>query len=113
MYEYENLNDSLNSFSRMLKGDFYFSAIIKLNEILSLSHVTYFQPALVNLNSNITFEQFKDFRLSSETDLTFIIIKNFLDFSVNFQLSYDSRPPTELHDYPLFYTLKNKLTFKF
>ncbi len=113
MYEYESLDDSLNSFSRMLKGDLYFSVVLRLNEILSLSHVTYYQPALVDLGSNIPFEPFKDFRLSSETDLTFTIIKNFLEFSVNFQLSYDSRPPTELRDYPLFYSLKNKLTFKF
>ncbi len=113
MYEYELLDDSVNSFSRMLKGDLYFSGTLKLDDVLTVSHVTYYQPALFDLGSNIVFEPVKDFRLSSETSFSFTVIDDFMEFSVNVKISYDSRPPAELRDYPLFYSVENKLTFKF
>ncbi len=113
MYEYEQLSDSLKSYSRMIKGDFYMSGNLKINDRVSLTHVTYYQPALYDLGSSVKFELFKDFRLYSETNLNFNIIKKHLDYSLNFELSYDSRPPEELRNYPLFYNFANKLTIKF
>ena len=112
MFEYEQLSDSLKNFSRMIKGDFYVSGNVKIADRISLSHVTYYQPALANLGGTIKLEQFKDFRLYSETNLAFTIIKNFLEYSLDLMLSYDSRPPVELKNHPLFYTIENKLTIK-
>ncbi len=113
MYEYEQLSDSLKSFSRMMKGDFYISGNFKINDRVSLTHVTYYQPALYDLGSSVKFELFKDFRLYSETNINFTIIKKVLDYSLNIEFSYDSRPPQELRNYPLFYNFVNKLTIKF
>ena len=113
MYEYETLSDSLETETSMLKGDLYTSFIININDIFSFSHSTYYQPALWNFDNSSEFERFIDFRISTESAFTFSIIKNRLDFSIIFQMSYDSRPPIELIEKPLFYTMKNKLTFNF
>jgi len=113
MYEYEILSDSSNLLSKVLKGDFYISANIKISDLVDLVHVTYYQPALYNLSSQINFELIRDFRLSSETDINFKILNNHVSFSVNLIINYDSRPPAPLSQHPLFYSINNKLTFKF
>ncbi len=113
MYEQEILSDSLQTKTKNLKGDIYTSISLKITDNFYVSHVTYFQPALYDLGNYADFEYFSDFRLSSETVLTFSIIKNRLEFNIKYQMSYDSRPPIELIEKPLFYTLKNQLTFKF
>ncbi len=113
MYENEILSDSAHTITKQIKGDFYVSIGIKINDVFKFTNVTYYQPALLDLGSQKNFERFKDFRLSSETSLTFGIIKNLLQYSVIFNLSYDSRPPEELINKPMFYTFKNQLTIKF
>ncbi len=113
MYEHEILSDSNATQTMTLKGDFYISMSIKFNDYITLTHVTYYQPALYNLSQQNNFEPIKDFRMSSETELSFDIIKEHVKFSVDFNLNYDSRPPIEIANYPLFYSLNNKLSFKF
>ncbi len=113
MYEHEILTDSLATQTKTFKGDFYISTNIKLNENISFSHVTYYQPAFYSFSRQGDFEPVKDFRLASETEISFDIIKDHVKFSVGLNLNYDSRPPTEIANYPLFYSLTNKLSFKF
>ena len=113
MYEYEILSDSAETETNTFKGDLYTSFIVTINDIFSFSHVTYYQPALYSFSPLNDFEPFLDFRISTESAFNFSIIKDRLFFSVIFQMSYDSRPPIELEEYPMFYTMKNKLTFKF
>ncbi len=113
MYEKEILSDSLKTLTNYLRGNFYASFYFKLTKDTYISHVTYFQPALYDFNNTSNFYRFVDYRISSETTLTLSIIKNRLEYNMIYQLSYDAKPPIELKENPLFYTLKNKLTFKF
>lgn len=113
MYEQEILSDSLLTKTKNIKGDLYASVNLKLADNIHFSHVTYYQPALYNLGEFSNFERFSDFRLSSETEISFSIIKNKLEFNMKYQMSYDSRPPIELIDKPLFYTFKNQIVFMF
>lgn len=112
MYENEILSDSVNTNTKMLKGDIYISFSLKLKDYLFFSNVTYFQPALVDFNNYSNFERYKDFRIFSDFSFSFVILKN-LEFSVGFESSYDSRPPLELVNNKLFYDISNKLTYKF
>ncbi len=112
MYENEILSDSAKTTTKMLKGDIYSSLNLKLTDKLSFSNVTYYQPALANLNNYSEFERFKDFRIFSETSFSIKIFKK-LQYSLVFELSYDSRPPEELLTKPLFYNLTNQLTYNF
>jgi len=112
MYENEILLDSVNTNTIMLKGDFYMSFIVKINDYLFFSNVTYYQPALADFNNYSNFERFTDFRLFSDFSFSFVIFKN-LRYSLGFQSAYDSRPPLELVNHKLFYDVSNKLTYKF
>ena len=113
MYEYEVLSDSAQTLTQTLKGDLYHSLTIKFGKAIYLSHVTYYQPAILNLGGTKEYRPFVDFRLSTETSLTFVVIDDKLEISTDFNLSYDSNPPQELRDKPLFYSLSNKLRVKF
>jgi len=113
MYEHEILSDSLLTKTKNLKEDLYTAITLKIADNVYFSNVTYYQPALYDLGNSDNFEPFLDFRISSETELSFSIIKNKLEFNIKYQMSYDSRPPIELIHKPLFYTLKNQLIFNF
>ncbi len=112
MYENEQLSDSLETNTIMLKGDLYMSFSIKINDFMYFSNVTYYQPALFDLNTYSQFERYNDFRVFSDFSLSVKIVKN-LEFAVAFESAYDSRPPAELLNNKLFYDLSNKLTYKF
>lgn len=112
MYEKEVLSDSLSTVTEMLKGDIYMSLGVNITDNVHFSNVTYYQPALLDFRNMNNFEPINDFRLFSESSLSFIILKN-LEYSMVFELAYDSRPPTELINQPLFYNFKNKLSYKF
>ncbi|MBN2893971.1 MAG: DUF481 domain-containing protein [Bacteroidales bacterium] len=112
MYENEILSDSFNTTTKMIKGDLYWSLGLNFTETVSLKNVTYYQPAFFDLAKSPNFEAITDFRLFSELSLSFVILKN-LEYSAVFELAYDSRPPMELVEQPLFYNLKNQLVFKF
>lgn len=74
----------------------YLSGGFKITETFSINHVTYFQPNLEDF--------FGDFRISSETSLSFKISKK-LAFRTYFQLMYDERPPIPVPN--TMYTLSN------
>jgi Protein of unknown function, DUF481 len=112
MYEHEILSDSAATTTKMIKGDFYISLRMNLTKNVYFSNVTYYQPALFDVGAMSNFEPFSDFRLSSESSFSFVVFKN-IEYSTVFELAYDSRPPEELINQPLFYNLKNKLVFKF
>lgn len=112
MYEKEILSDSLNTLTSTLKADIYSSFSVSINDFLSFKNVVYYQPALINLNKYKDFELIKDYRLFIESSMKFQIYKNIF-YELQFQMSYDSRPPIELINTPLFYNFKNQLTFKF
>ncbi len=112
MYEKEYLTDSAQTVTESIKGDIYSSFSITFTDNFSFKNVVYYQPALVNLNNYKDFEFVKDYRLYLESSLKFKVFKNIF-YELQFQMSYDSRPPTELLNTPLFYTFKNQLTFKF
>lgn len=82
------LND--NRLSTYLSGGF------QVTETFSINHVTYFQPNLEDF--------FGDFRISSETSLSFKISKK-LTFRTYFQLMYDEQPPIPVPN--TMYTLSN------
>ncbi len=111
MYENEILSDSLKTTTKMFKGDLVFSISLNIAKTVNLKNVTYYQPALLDFDKNTIFE-FEDYRLFSESSLSFKIFKN-LEFSMIYELAYDSRPPEELLNIPLFYNFKNTLTYKF
>jgi hypothetical protein len=74
----------------------YLSGGFQITETFSINHVTYFQPNLEDF--------FGDFRISSETSLSFKISKK-LAFRTYFQLMYDERPPIPVPN--TMYTLSN------
>ncbi len=112
MYENEILSDSAHTNTKMIKASIYSSFGFVLTDKVCFNNVIYYQPALVDLASMNNFEPVEDFRLFSESSLSFQIFKK-IHFAMVFELAYDSRPPDELIDKPLFYNLKNELIFKF
>jgi len=100
LYEYneEFLIDEKKIFSREHRLSAYLSFILKPSSVLSFSGTTYFQPSI------------DDFRISSQHNLNFKILKN-ISFSVGFGLTYDSSPPGEVVN--LIYNLTNGLRWNF
>ena len=101
MFEYEQLSDSLETTSELFRFDGYVSLNYQIAENISLGNITYYQP---------DFENFDDYRISSETFLKFKIT-NALKFDVSFQTTYDSDPPEGVTG--LFYKFKNTLSYSF
>lgn len=112
MYENEILTDSIQTNTKMLKGDVYMSISFQLNDNLYFSNVTYYQPAIADFNQYSDFERFSDFRIFSDFSFSFVIFKN-LEYSIGLETAFDSRPPLELVNNKLFYDISNKLTYKF
>lgn len=63
--------------------DAYLSFTILPIKTIKITSTTYYQPR---------FDQFKDFRLSNDTELAFSILK-WLAFTVRFRYMYDALPP--------------------
>jgi len=99
MYESEQLSDIENTISNSLRLDLYLNFNLKIGKSLSFSNITYYQP---------WFQNFSDYRLSSETSLRFSITKHFA-LNASYSIEYDARPPAEVQD--LFYKFKTKLIF--
>ncbi|HPE19638.1 MAG TPA: DUF481 domain-containing protein [Tenuifilaceae bacterium] len=120
MYEHEKEFETQSSkaSTSVLKGDFYGVLTLKLSDGLSIKHVTYYQPAFIDLSKSSNFEPINDFRIASETALTFKLFKKMLEFSTVFTYSHDSRPPglfvSETGDNKMnFYAIKNEIKLKF
>ncbi len=101
MYESEKLSDVLNTHTEQIKLDAYVSAHFAINDLLGISHVTYYQP---------NFEEWSDYRLSSETMLKLKFTKN-LSLSFVYGMNYDANPPDAIQN--LFYNLQNKISYSF
>lgn len=113
MYENEILNDNEKTKTQMIKGDLYTSLNLNISNNVQFSNITYYQPALYDLANYQYFEYFNDYRIASETSLNFTIIEEKLNYLINFEMSYDSRPPEELINNNFFYTFSNKINFIF
>lgn len=120
MYEHELEFETASSkeSTSVFKGDLYGVLILRLLDELEFRHVTYYQPAIYDFNNSPNFEPIKDFRIASESALTFKILKKRLEFSTVFSLSHDSKPPglyiTESgSDRMTFYEVKNEIKLKF
>jgi putative salt-induced outer membrane protein YdiY len=101
MYEFEELTDSVHTQRQTGRLGSYMSFRWEILQNLSLSTITYFQPAFANP---------ENFRLSSETNLR-LKITDALSFKVGFQANYDSKPPENVQK--LFYNWQNEITYEF
>jgi hypothetical protein len=100
MFEYEMLNDT-NLINRDHRLSSYLSFTLKIKDNLSIINTTYYQPK---------FSDFKDYRVSSQTDLKIGITKHFA-FVVSYLYYMDKYPavgvPNETHYF------SNSLVFDF
>jgi len=101
MYEYEELSDKINTETNLFRIDSYTNISISLSKLVSFNNITYFQP---------NFNNFNDYRISSETGLRFNINKH-LAYSTSYAFDYDNLPPTEIQD--TFWYFKNSLVLEF
>ncbi|OQX97720.1 MAG: hypothetical protein B6I20_12050 [Bacteroidetes bacterium 4572_117] len=101
LYEYEKLSDDNSTVTEMMRLDIYMSFSWQINENVSFGSISYYQPDI---------ENFKDYRISSESIFTFNITDK-LGFKTGFEASYDSDPPNDIQN--LFYTWQNKLSYSF
>lgn len=99
MFEHEEIVDGDTGRFHRLSGYIAFTA--RLCENLNLGSTTYYQPRL---------DDFKDWRLSSESSLLFNISEK-LSLNIQFNIMYDSRPPEGV--VKTIYSLKNGLRFSF
>lgn len=100
MYEYEELNDDVNTIHRHHRQSNYFSLGFRIGDHARIDHVTYVQPRWAYLS---------DFRISTETRLQVEITEK-LALRTSFFLLYDSRPPDTLPT--TYYTLSNALSWQ-
>jgi len=100
MFENEEVIDpsELNNHHRMST---YFSFELKPQPSVSFLSTTYVQPRI---------DQWSDYRILNENKFNLSITEN-LQFSIRFQLTYDSRPPLEVPS--LTYNLSNGLKYNF
>lgn len=102
MLEYEETSpEELNNINKDQRLSTYLSAAWLVNEMISINHVTYFQPNLADFN---------DFRISSETNLS-VKINDYVALKTYFQFIYDSRPPITVPE--SMYVLTNGLSVHF
>ncbi|MDD2562587.1 MAG: DUF481 domain-containing protein [Salinivirgaceae bacterium] len=109
MYEHEQEFNAPNELinTHVIKADFYAVLILNLFNDLTFRHITYYQPALYDITQSSAFEPIVDFRISSESSLSFKFFNDKLEFSTIFNVSHDSRPPG-LYKIE---TFNNKMTF--
>lgn len=100
MFENEVLSDSLKTETKLARVDAYTNLHFNISNIISFSHILYFQPA---------FSDFSDYRISSEAGLNFNITKH-LAYKIGFAFDYDNQPPQNLQN--TFWYLNNQLVFK-
>lgn len=99
MYEFElYLNNTYRDKVRMSN---YVSFFYKPSATFSIRHTTYYQPQL---------DGFKYFRLTNETSVEALIVKN-LSFNSKFNYFYDSKPAPAVQK--VFFSLTNGLIYRF
>jgi hypothetical protein len=104
MYEFEDLNQDkielAEADTARIRLDAYTNFFTSINDLLSFSFITYYQP---------DFGNFKDYRISGETNLTINFTK-YIAYRVGFSADYDSDPPPPVQS--TFWYFKNTLIFK-
>ena len=101
MYEYEQLSDELETQTELIRLDNYISLNFQVSDNISFGNITYYQP---------DFENFENYRVSSETSFNFKIT-DALKFKISYQTTFDSDPPEDVTG--LFYKFKNTLSYHF
>ncbi len=101
MYEYEQ--EQTGTVRRDFRGSSYLSFQVQPNEVLKVSHISYYQPL---------FNDFKDYRVTTSTSLEFKVTK-VLTFKTAFSLNYDSNPVDAPDIVNLTYAVSNGLSLKF
>lgn len=99
MYEFELYLD--NTFQDKVRMSNYISLYYKPSATFSIRHTTYYQPQL---------DVFSHFRLTNETSLEAMIVKN-LSFNSKFNYFYDSKPAPAVQK--VFFSLTNGLIYRF
>ncbi len=82
MYEYEEITDGFTGIQRDFRGSTYASFSLYPTDNISLTSTTYYQPKL---------SQFSDYRISSQSSLSVILIKKFA-LIITYTFTYDSFP---------------------
>ncbi|NPA67115.1 MAG: DUF481 domain-containing protein [Chlorobi bacterium] len=100
MYEHEQLSDSFNTESNVIRLDAYTNIHFKINELVYLGYIMYYQPRFTDMS---------DYRLSSEASLNFTVTKH-LGYKAVFAFDYDNRPPENIPN--TFWYFNNKLILK-
>ncbi|WP_347173061.1 DUF481 domain-containing protein [Polaribacter uvawellassae] len=102
MYEHENsVGINADVIEKNMRGDIYFSFILRPKKVLSITSTTYYQPKL---------DAFSDYRISSETSLIISLFKN-LDLTTTFSYQFDTFPVIGIPKEQ--YKLENGITFSF
>lgn len=101
MWENEKLNTNPVSQTKIIRSTNYLSFQTRLNNMINLNFVGYYQ---VNLKS------LRDYRILIESSLGFNVTKSFT-FQTNFNLRFDNEPPATIKKYDL--ELTNGLRFTF
>jgi hypothetical protein len=83
--EYEELRNPV-IYQTDLRASSYLSWFVSPHNRYSFSGTAYYQPL---------WKDFKDYRLMLQTSLTFPFLKK-IDFKIDFNLQYDSRPPKDI-----------------
>jgi hypothetical protein len=99
MYEFELYLD--NTFQDKVRMSNYVSLYYKPSATFSIRHTTYYQPQM---------DDFCYFRLTNETSLEALIVKN-LSFNSKFNYFYDSKPAPAVQK--VFFSLTNGLIYRF
>lgn len=86
MYEYEDVNDGVTGIQRNARGSAYISCSLFPLENISFVSTTYYQPK---------FNQFSDYRISSQSSLAVDIYKNF-SLKLSYTFTYDAFPALEI-----------------
>lgn len=86
MYEYQKLDQEENPIENNIRASIYVSFSLFPVENMAITHTSYYQPKI---------DYFRNFRLSSQTSLRFLIYKN-LNFQTNFQYTFDQYPADDV-----------------
>lgn len=89
MYEGEDYTEGYKEDSQLARSTNYLSVNWKINDIFSISSVSYAQIDITQLNN---------YRILNESDFSFNIFENVKLF-IGIDYRYDSRPPDEVENY--------------
>ncbi len=101
MLEYEELIDEVTPIQRTLRGSAYFSFSLYPSEHVTIVSTTYYQPR---------FDQFNDYRISSDSSLIVGLFKNF-GLKTSYLFIYDAFPAISIPNSQYYFTTGFTYTF--